>query len=73
MRGSGSPTRKVGQAPQQLGEDRLELKPRERRPHAVVRSPAAETDVVVWLTQDIEAAGILERPLIPVRRGVEEQ
>src|SRR5437588_542573 len=62
----------VGHHAQQFPEDRAQLRSRQRGAEAVVRPAAAEAQVAVWVSGQVDAPRILERTLVPIGRVVEE-
>src|SRR4029450_5677283 len=62
----------IRQAPEELAEHDRDLAAREGRAEAVVRSRAAEADVLVRAALEVEAVRIVEGRLVAVRRDVPE-
>src|ERR1700722_4063957 len=62
----------VGNHTEHLVEDRAQLSPRERRAHAVVRAAAAESGAMAATASDVELPLVIERALVAVARGVEQ-
>src|SRR4029450_13141653 len=58
----------AGKTRQDLLERDTAFEPRQRRPQAEVQ-PISEGEVVIDLAADVEAVGIREPAIVPVRRG----
>ena len=61
------------ETPQDLTDHHLEFRSGETSAQAEVRPPAAEGDVGIWRSSNIELVRIVEDPIVPVCRRLEER